>query len=65
MVYAEEYASIEGAIAREYQLKRWSREKKEALIRADQTALESLSHRSSKATVAFPWRDFLKWKAEH
>jgi predicted GIY-YIG superfamily endonuclease len=59
MVYAEEHASVERAIAREQQLKRWSREKKEALIRDDRTALDWLSHRPSKATTAFTWRDLL------
>lgn len=32
MVYAEEHSSAEGAIAREYQLKRWTIKKKRALI---------------------------------
>jgi predicted GIY-YIG superfamily endonuclease len=54
-----EHASIAGAIARERQLKRWSRDKKEALIRDDRTALDWLSHRSSTATTAFTWRDLL------
>jgi predicted GIY-YIG superfamily endonuclease len=59
MVYAEEHSSAVGAIAREHQLKRWSREKKEALIRDDRTALDWLSHRKPKATTAFTWRDLL------
>jgi predicted GIY-YIG superfamily endonuclease len=59
MVFAEEHASVATAIAREHQLKRWSREKKEALIRDDRTALDWLSHRSSKAVAAFTWRDLL------
>jgi len=36
-----------------------SREEKEALIRNDRTALDWLSHRKSKATAAFTWRDLL------
>ena len=60
MVYAEEHASVESAIAREHQLKRWSREKKEALIRGDRHTLDWLSHRSSKAATAYTWRDLLK-----
>ena len=60
IVYAEEHGSIESAMARERQLKRWSREKKEALIRDDRRALDWLSHRSSKVTTAFTWRDLLK-----
>ena len=60
MVYAEEHPSIESAIAREHQLKRWSREKKEALIRGDRIALDWLSHGSSRTSRAFTWRDLLK-----
>jgi predicted GIY-YIG superfamily endonuclease len=60
MVYAEQHPSTASAVAREHQLKRWSRDKKEALIRGDRTALDWLSHRSSKATTAFTWRDLLK-----
>ena len=60
IVYAEEHESVEHAIAREHQLKRWSREKKEALIRDDRTTLDWLSHRTSKATTVFTWRDLLK-----
>jgi putative endonuclease len=59
MVYAEEHTSIQSSLALERQLKRWSREKKEALIRGDCTALDWLSHRSSKTTTAFTWRDLL------
>lgn len=39
IVYAEEYASVKDAIARERQLKRWSHKKKEALISDDRPAL--------------------------
>lgn len=60
MVYAEQHPSAASAIAREHQLKRWSREKKEALIRDDRIALDWLSHRSSKAMPAFTWHDLLK-----
>jgi predicted GIY-YIG superfamily endonuclease len=35
MTYAEEYTTEGAAIRREKQLKRWSRRKKEALIRGD------------------------------
>jgi putative endonuclease len=45
MVYAEEYASVESAIARERQLKRWSHKKKEALILDDCTTLRSVGRR--------------------
>ena len=59
MVYAEEHDSTEAALARERQLKRWTHEKKEALIRGDRMALDRLSHRSSKPTTTFTWRDLL------
>ncbi len=62
IVYAEEHVSIESAIAREHQLKRWGREKKEALVRDDRSALDSLSHRSPKAVTAFTWRDLMNLK---
>jgi putative endonuclease len=63
MVYAEQHPSTEKAIARERQLKRWSREKKEALICEDGAKLDWLSHRSSKAMTAFTWRDLLKHRS--
>ena len=46
MVYAEEHDSVESAIAREHQLKRWTTKKKEALILGDHRALRSLSRKS-------------------
>ena len=60
MVYAEEHASTAGAIEREHQLKRWSREKKEALIVEDRFALRALSRKPAKSTAAVTWRDLLK-----
>jgi putative endonuclease len=42
MVYAEELADRETALARERQLKRWSRAKKKALIAGDLVALKRL-----------------------
>ena len=61
MVYAQEHASAAGAIAREHQLKRWSHEKKEALILGDRVSLRSMGQRSTKST-AFSWQDLLKLK---
>lgn len=63
VVYAEEHSSVESAVARERQLKRWSAKKKEALILGDRPALKSLGRRGmmSKATVT--WRDLLNPKA--
>ena len=43
LVYQEEYIDIKKAIAREKQLKKWSRKKKEALINGDIDLLKILS----------------------
>jgi putative endonuclease len=45
LVHYQEFDRIEDAIAAERQVKGWSRAKKEALIRGDDTALQSLSRR--------------------
>ena len=42
-VYSETFESLEAAIARERQLKRWTTKKKEALIAGDLTKLRQLS----------------------
>jgi predicted GIY-YIG superfamily endonuclease len=47
MVYSESYESLEEAIAREQQLKRWSRAKKKALMVGDAGRLKQLSRRGS------------------
>jgi putative endonuclease len=47
IVYLEECASLDVAIKRERQLKRWSIDKKEALIAGDRFALKQLSRRRS------------------
>jgi predicted GIY-YIG superfamily endonuclease len=57
MVYAEEHASVVSAIARERQLKRWSHEKKHALITADHAALRSLSRQTMKSMAVFTGRE--------
>jgi putative endonuclease len=59
MVYAEEHHSVESAIARERQLKRWSRRKKEALVSGDPKALRALGRRTTKSSAGFTWRDLL------
>lgn len=43
MVYSEQHHRIEAAVQRERQLKRWTRRKKEALIRGDWQLLKKLS----------------------
>jgi putative endonuclease len=46
-VYKEPFPCIEFAVKRERQIKKWSRGKKEALIRGDLKALKNLSkHRN-------------------
>ena len=42
LVYSEKYLTRKEAMQREYQLKNWSRAKKEALIRSDKIALKKL-----------------------
>ena len=42
LAYVEAHANREAALAREQQLKRWSRAKKEALIEGDLIALKKL-----------------------
>ena len=48
MVYVEACRSLEEAVNRERQLKRWSHGKKEALITGDTDALHALSKRRRK-----------------
>jgi predicted GIY-YIG superfamily endonuclease len=45
IVYSEPHASAQSAIGRERQLKRWTTQKKEALIAGDTKALHRLSRR--------------------
>jgi predicted GIY-YIG superfamily endonuclease len=48
LVFSQEFMRIEDAIAAERQVKGWRREKKEALIRGDCTALPGLSRRAAQ-----------------
>ena len=47
LVFSQEFARIEDAIAAGRRVKGWRREKKEALIRGDFTALPALSRRGA------------------
>ena len=47
LVYSESCVSEGAAVARERQLKRWSRQKKEALIKGDLDGLKHFSKRRS------------------
>ena len=51
----EAFPSFSAARAREAQLKRWSRAKKEALIRGDFEALRALSHSTRGPSTACSW----------
>ncbi|WEK05311.1 MAG: GIY-YIG nuclease family protein [Candidatus Devosia phytovorans] len=48
MVFMEHYERIIDAIERERQIKKWSRRKKEALIRGDYEALPDLASRPKR-----------------
>lgn len=50
IVYSEEYPDATAAIARERQLKGWTTQKKEALIRGDPQFLKGISARTRKAS---------------
>ena len=47
IVYTEAFDSLESAVGRERQLKRWSRAKKDALISGDLQTLKRISQRRS------------------
>ncbi|OGM28160.1 hypothetical protein A2962_02115 [Candidatus Woesebacteria bacterium RIFCSPLOWO2_01_FULL_39_61] len=42
LVYSEKYLTRKGAMKREWQLKKWSKAKKEALIESDKIVLKKL-----------------------
>jgi putative endonuclease len=54
LVFNQQFGRIEDAIAAERQIKGWRREKKEALIRGDYTALPRLASRSNRVHYAPP-----------
>ncbi len=55
LVYAESFQRLTDAIAAERQIKKWSRAKKEALIRGDFAALKALAKRKGAPRDA-PYR---------
>lgn len=59
MVYAEEHPSLQRAVARERQVKRWTAKKKEALVSADSFKLKALSRRDKGSDSTFTWRDLM------
>lgn len=42
LVYSEKYSSLQLAMKREWQVKKWTKAKKEALIRGDKMLLKAL-----------------------
>ena len=58
IVYAEELSSKQEALKRERQLKRWSLQKKELLVRGDVMALSGVSQRA-RVRTGFTWKDWL------
>jgi predicted GIY-YIG superfamily endonuclease len=65
MVYAEEYRSLEHALARERQVKRWTATKKLALIAGDTATLKASSRRHVPKSLLLTWRDLLKCDDRH
>jgi putative endonuclease len=47
LVFSEQFERIEDAVATERQIKGWRREKKEALIRGDYSALPTMARRGA------------------
>jgi putative endonuclease len=58
IVYAEQYSSKKEALKRERQIKRWSSQKKELLVRRDVAALSGTSQRA-RIRTGFTWEDWL------
>ena len=58
IVYAEQYSSREEALRREQQIKRWTVQKKESLVRGDVAALSGVNQRA-RVRTGFTWRDWL------
>ncbi len=56
LVYYEEYARIDTAFYREKQIKRWTRKKKEALIRGDFERLSKLAACQNETHYLNCWR---------
>lgn len=42
LVYSEEYPDIQSAMKREWQIKKWTKAKKEALVQGDKSVLKML-----------------------
>jgi putative endonuclease len=61
IVYAEQHCSAKTAAGRERQVKRWTAQKKEALVSGRVRALKELGERQSvHKKMMFTWKDLLK-----
>lgn len=58
IVYAEKHDSKQDALRRERQIKHWTQQKKELLVRGDSVALSGSSQRG-RIRTAFTWEDWL------
>ena len=58
IIYAEQYRSKQDALRRERQIKRWSRHKKELLVRDGGAALSGISQ-NGRVRTGFTWADWL------
>ena len=63
IVYAEKHNSKQEALKRERQLKRWSLQKKELLVRGDSANLSGVSQRA-RVRTGFTWSDWLSRPTE-
>jgi hypothetical protein len=57
-IYAEPYSSRQEALERERQIKRWTSQKKELLVRGDVAALSGTSQRA-RIRTGFTWENWL------
>jgi predicted GIY-YIG superfamily endonuclease len=59
LVYAEQHRSKPEALERERQIKRWSAQKKELLVRGDTAHLSGLSQKA-RVRTGFSWKDLVE-----
>ena len=63
IVYAERHSSKKEAVKRERQIKRWTLNKKESLVRGDVAALSGVSQKA-RLRAGFTWTDWLARSTE-
>jgi len=59
IVYAERFGSRQDALKRERQIKRWSLQKKEILVRGDAARVLSGTSQRRRSRNGFTWKDWL------